>query len=99
MARSRYATNKIIDANHFGTWRDPTREQLGRGVLDDVTTVEHSLIVGERLDTLAARYYGDEELWWVIALANRIKDPFSLRPGMRLQIPLDARAIIDKVQR
>jgi hypothetical protein len=100
MARSRYAGNRIVDSHHYSTWVDPTtRNPLGPDILDGVQTVEHRLSVGERLDTLAHRYYGDSELWWVIALANRIKDPFSLSVGAHLRIPLDARAILDKVQR
>ena len=29
---------------------------------------------GDELDQLAFRYYGKEELWWIIADANRIDD-------------------------
>jgi len=99
MARSRYAGNVVID-NHYGTWVDPTAiDPYGPDILDGVQTVEHIVKSGERFDVLASRYYGDSEYWWVIALANRIADPFSLRAGHKLRIPLDIRSILDKVQR
>ena len=100
MGRSRYAGSKIIDSNHYGTWIDPTsRNPLGPSILDGVQTVDHRLSAGERLDTVAHRYYGDSDYWWVIALANRIQDPFRLTVGSILRIPLDVRSILDKVQR
>lgn len=100
MARSRYAGTKIIDGNHYATWRDPTRlDGYAPDILDGILTLDHVMILGERLDTLAARYYGDEELWWVIAMANRIADPFALTPGTRLRVPRDASSILDKVKR
>lgn len=100
MGRSRYAGGEVVDGNHYSTWPDPTsRDTLGPGILDAVETLDHVLKAGDRLDTLAHRYYGDSDYWWVIAVANRIQDPFSLRPGTRLRIPSDYRTILDKVQR
>lgn len=102
MGRSRYAGNGIDRGgrDHYMTWRDPTAEDfLGPDILDGVTTIQHIVSDGERLDTLAARYYGDVEHWWVIALANRILFPLGLQPGTRLKIPADPRSIISRVQR
>lgn len=55
------------------TWG--VHEVLGGGVL------------GERLDQLAARYYGDPSLWRVIAAANNIADPSAIPAGTLLRIP------------
>lgn len=100
MGRSRYSANVIVDGNHYETWTDPTSANVfGPEVLDGIDTVDHVLAAGERLDTLASVYYGDEELWWVIALANRVLDPFSLSVGRRLRIPADARQVLSKVGR
>lgn len=99
MGRSRYASSRVVD-NHYGTWDDPaSRQGPGADILDGVLCVDHVLSAGERLDTLAHRYYGDSEFWWVIAMANCIQDPFSLTVGTMLRVPLDARSILDKVQR
>ena len=44
---------------------------------------------GDRYDTLAQQYYGDSDLWWVIANANGNLDKGSLTPplGTQLRIP------------
>ena len=100
MGRSRYASSVIIDGTHYETWTDPTSYNfMGPDILDGIDTVDHVLKLGERLDILASIYYGDEELWWVIALVNRIQDPFSLAIGTRLRIPADARQVLSKVSR
>jgi nucleoid-associated protein YgaU len=100
MGRSRYAGSEVIDGFHYGTWTDPTSgNPLGPDILDGVDTLDHILSVGDRLDLLAHRYYGDSEYWWVIALANRIEDPFALTIGQRLRVPADVKAILNKVHR
>lgn len=43
---------------------------------------------GDRLDTLAARYYGDASKWWIIAKANNIVNgTFFISGGTQLIIP------------
>lgn len=40
-----------------------------------------------RLDIIANIYYKDPSLWWAIALANNIIDPFIVKAGTILRIP------------
>jgi hypothetical protein len=40
-----------------------------------------------RLDIIANIYYNDPSLFWVIALANELPDPFIVLPGTILRIP------------
>lgn len=43
-----------------------------------------------RLDVIATKVYGYASLWWAIAYANNISDPFSddiIKPGKVLRIP------------
>ena len=41
-----------------------------------------------RLDLIAQRVYDNPELWWIIARANRIFNPFDeLEPGITLRVP------------
>ena len=40
--------------------------------------------MGDRLDLLADRFYGDTQLWWVISMANMIE----------IRIPSNLRAIL-----
>ncbi|MEY2974115.1 MAG: hypothetical protein RIR49_535 [Actinomycetota bacterium] len=47
----------------------------------------HMVQPGETLDRIAWQHYGDATKWRAIASANRIRDPFSLRAGVMLDIP------------
>ncbi len=47
----------------------------------------HTVQVGETLDRLAARYYGDATKWRRIAEANEVRDPLAIQPGTPLKIP------------
>ncbi len=40
-----------------------------------------------RIDLLAYRYYGDCNLWWLIAEANNVSNPLQLEVGVVLRIP------------
>ena len=51
---------------------------------------------GDRLDSLAHKYYGDATLWWVIAKANGLKGKPTLTPGKLIRIPSDIVRIIEK---
>jgi nucleoid-associated protein YgaU len=50
---------------------------------------EHTVVGSDRLDTIAALYYGEPLLWWIIAEANPelIFDPLSLTVNSALKIP------------
>lgn len=41
----------------------------------------------DRLDLIAYEYYNNENLWWVIAEASGIDDPFNVPVGTVLRIP------------
>jgi LysM repeat protein len=47
----------------------------------------HQVEVGDTLDRISARYYGDATRWRAIADANGVADPLDLRPGRLLAIP------------
>ena len=51
--------------------------------------------VGDRIDTLAYKFYGDVTLWWIIAKANGIKGKTALEPGIPLRIPGNITQIIE----
>lgn len=47
--------------------------------------------VMDRIDTIATRFYGDPNLWWVIAVANDMNIlPTDLHPGEVIRIPAPA---------
>lgn len=100
MARSRYAGNAVAEGASYATWRNPVAEDtLGPGLIDGLQVVEHYVSDGERLDLIAAKYYGESEYYWVVCVANEIRDPFSIQPGDRLLIPIDLKAALAKLQR
>ena len=49
-----------------------------------------SVVIGDRLDNLAARYVGDPILFWMLADANTAfyPDDLTATPGKVIQIPL-----------
>lgn len=47
----------------------------------------HVVIAGDTMESLAHRYLGSAERWWLIADANPRAFPFDLRPGIALVIP------------
>lgn len=60
----------------------------------DLNTPNDTKIVaqeGDRLDLLAAEFYGDETLWFTIARANGLgKGSMSIPPGTIVRIPFNS---------
>src|SRR5262245_66000879 len=67
-------------ASRFGTRASCTKgsERMGR---------THTVVAGETLSALALRYYGDAELYRLIATASGIADPNVINVGQRLIMP------------
>ncbi len=98
MARSRYAGNKTIDGTIFAPWKNKAIENpLGPDALHGLVTVEHVVKAGERLDTIAAKYFGEAEYYWVLSVLNNIKCAFDVTTGTRIRVPVDLKAAIDRL--
>jgi nucleoid-associated protein YgaU len=86
-ASSRYAGSKIQPVTDAA---GVTRNTILPAAPAD-TTYQVSFYAwrgSDRMDLLAARFYGDERLWWLIAKANpEVVDWFSIAPGTVLRIP------------
>ena len=55
-------------------------------------------IYGERFDNMANRYYGDSNLWWIIAKANELsKGDIAPKPNVKLRIPTVIDDILESV--
>jgi hypothetical protein len=55
---------------------------------DQPDDISYQVQGGDRMDRLAARFYGDPVLWWVLAVANEIEIiPTELQEGDFLRIP------------
>lgn len=90
---SRYTnTPKIAGGRQYGT--ATSHSGIRRGVQQgSISAREHVLKEGERLDTVAAREYGDARLWWLIAAASGIGWGLQVPPGTQLLIPTDLRQL------
>ena len=55
--------------------------------------------VGDRIDSLAYKFYGDSTLWWIIAKANGIKGKISIDPATDLRIPGNVSQIIEDFEK
>ena len=69
----------------------PTRPTKVREQTDDlILTASH----GDRLDNLAAKFYGSPRLWFVIASVNNLNNgSMHITPGTRIRIPAKNRVV------
>ena len=55
-------------------------------------------VVGEKLENLANRFYGDGSLWWIIAKANNINDSTVISNTLkRVRIPTEIQEVLQKL--
>ena len=55
--------------------------------------------IGDRLDLLSNKYYGNVGYWWIIAQANEIgKGDLNLPVGLQLRIPKNLATIIQEYE-
>jgi len=104
MAKSRYNDTELIDNKRYATFSLPVYAKGLRdpNLLQGVQTFEYIVKLGDRLDHLSARFYGDDSYWWVIALVNGISYPLSsssFGPGKKIKVARDARDIFVKIFR
>ena len=55
--------------------------------------------IGDRIDNLASKFYGNSNLWWVITTANGDvidRDSFFIKPGTQIRIPANLRRILQR---
>ena len=64
---------------------------------DDIYIISES---SDRLDILASKYYNDQNLWWIIAIANNLNDAsYSIEDGIQLRIPTNVAKILNDFER
>jgi nucleoid-associated protein YgaU len=87
MSLQRYSNEELIDlGKQYGTATAHTK--IRNAIKNGVVEYNEEIIKGfERLDTIAGKYYGDGNLWWVIAAASNIGWALQLPPGTLLYIP------------
>lgn len=82
--KSRYVVGGKTEIGTKLEWWE--KNNIARSSSDIVYTVEHAYV--GRPDLLAATFYEDSHLWWVICQYNNILDPFNeIVVGRILLIP------------
>tara|TARA_R110000782_G_scaffold259249_1_gene349524 strand:- start:348 stop:650 length:303 start_codon:yes stop_codon:yes gene_type:complete len=89
MGISRYAFSsrrKQSGKSFIGTSR--VNIKIRKAVMSgELNVTTHTLEEGERLDSLAALFYGESSYWWIIASASGIGWSLQIPPGTLLIIP------------
>lgn len=93
---SRYDYSKKID-NEKG------KKVLSSYRLPEIPEKENDVYIitsiGDRLDSLAFKFYGNARYWWVLAVANNLaKGTLVIEPGTQLRIPVNPSDVITIVQ-
>lgn len=61
----------------------------------DISDIYVISTIGDRYDILADQYYGDPSLWWIIPIANNIKQDSYYPPlGSQIRIPTNISSIL-----
>jgi len=91
---SRYKNTKVENnGKSYATFNIPIIEESE----SDVYIVVRE---GDRLDSLAWKYYKNQNLWWIIARANQEYvncDSIFIEPGLRIRIPANCIDILSKL--
>lgn len=87
-AQSRYENAELVFVTDSGDLQRKRVVEVPRYYGASFTARRHIAREGQRLEQLAALYFGDPELWWVIALANpELFYPEDLEAGTVVRIP------------
>jgi len=90
---SRYENTKVKKGNIFRGKSTSTAYNInsyGTTIYSSIPREDNDIYVitqtGDRLDLLAHQFYGDVNLWWYLAKANRLTF-ITIPVGTRLRIP------------
>lgn len=72
----------------FRYFATPVMPDIGEEDLSDIDEIGHVWSMGDRYYKLAAKYYNNPELWWVIAWYNGKPTEAHLKIGDVVSIPL-----------
>lgn len=85
--KSRLRFKELVSVKGVEFWELDTLPTFPESPADIYYRVE----VTDRIDLIANRYYGDPNLWWVIAVANDLYIlPTDLKNGATIRIPAPA---------
>lgn len=105
MAKSRYFPTRVLqrsdqpEPRHYATW-DLPQSYHGVKEMDFLTglkTYDHAWELGDRLDKLSNKYYGDDQYGWLLALVNNIGYQLGIQPGTIVRIPIDVIPVLQRL--
>ena len=82
---SRYQVLRVIENEGLTYLETFNQVEIPTSDSDTYHIVTHKEV--NRLDMIANTYYSDARLWWVIAIANNMIDPFIVNEGVMLRVP------------
>lgn len=86
----------IIDEKYWSLYKNKNLANIVKTY--NVKFAKEKININTYLDSVAYKYYGDESLWWVIAIFNNIVDPIlDLDNRSYLLIPLNVNNYVDKL--
>ena len=86
-------SNKSLNQRHFET----THFQNVPPSNNDIWIIAKKY---DRLDLLAYRYYGDRNLWWIIAISNKLVNGSLVVPaGQRIRIPKNENPFLEAIDK
>lgn len=88
MAVSRYRNTQKINGQYLETFDFPKID------LNKIQTFSIRITDQDRMDTLASRFLGDGNYWWIIAHINGINFPWDFASGEIIKIPVDVSEIL-----
>lgn len=87
---SRYKNTKLINSKYKATTTFPEIDFTTIKTISIRTTTE------DRLDTLAAKYLGAGQYWWIIAYMNGLDWAWDFEPGQILILPSNINDILSQ---
>lgn len=86
------------------TTTDTKRKYLGSVIYPKIKASNDDMYIvadsADRLDILALKYYNDQNLWWIIAVANNLNDAsYSIESGIQLRIPGNIAKILNDFEK
>ena len=97
MSFSRYSSDNLANGGKILATNQAISRVRDAVKSGTIRTTVQVMQEGERIDSIAGRYYGDGRLWWVIAAASNIGWWMQVPPGTRLVIPADINEVLGVV--
>lgn len=82
----------VKNIQHYGTiiYGSPMNESF----LAELEIREHTYVVGDRLNKIAFKYYGDSRLWWVLAWFNGKPTDHHCKAGDKIRVPFPLEEVL-----